>query len=226
MAAIPMTEAELDRLETLLDSHPPGLDPLWIDSLQGFLAACISAPEPVSRDRWMAVAVGKEDGWDTDPQSQELVRLVDRLYADVLRDLGEGEGIPLLVYPKDESGDEYDFEPWVAGYLEGVELADPAWYDAGEEEVVDELLFPFVALSGGLEEDDEIVEMLTEDGATREEVILRCQEELPLVVQNAFDYWFEKRKPDTVKRDAPKVGRNDPCPCGSGKKYKACCGAG
>ncbi len=29
-----------------------------------------------------------------------------------------------------------------------------------------------------------------------------------------------------VKRDAPKVGRNDPCPCGSGKKHKKCCGAG
>ena len=27
-----------------------------------------------------------------------------------------------------------------------------------------------------------------------------------------------------VKRTAPKVGRNDPCPCGSGKKYKRCCG--
>jgi preprotein translocase subunit SecA len=28
-----------------------------------------------------------------------------------------------------------------------------------------------------------------------------------------------------VEREAPKVGRNDPCPCGSGKKYKKCCGA-
>ena len=28
-----------------------------------------------------------------------------------------------------------------------------------------------------------------------------------------------------VRRDGPKVGRNDPCPCGSGKKYKKCCGA-
>lgn len=26
-------------------------------------------------------------------------------------------------------------------------------------------------------------------------------------------------------REAPKIGRNDPCPCGSGKKYKKCCGA-
>ena len=29
---------------------------------------------------------------------------------------------------------------------------------------------------------------------------------------------------ETVKNDGPKVGRNDPCPCGSGKKYKNCCG--
>jgi preprotein translocase subunit SecA len=31
--------------------------------------------------------------------------------------------------------------------------------------------------------------------------------------------------PTTVRRQQPKVGRNDPCPCGSGKKYKKCCGA-
>jgi preprotein translocase subunit SecA len=31
-------------------------------------------------------------------------------------------------------------------------------------------------------------------------------------------------KPQTVVREAPKVGRNDPCPCGSGKKYKQCHG--
>jgi len=30
--------------------------------------------------------------------------------------------------------------------------------------------------------------------------------------------------PGQVRRDTPKVGRNDPCPCGSGKKYKKCCG--
>ena len=32
-------------------------------------------------------------------------------------------------------------------------------------------------------------------------------------------------KPRTQRHDGPKVGRNDPCPCGSGKKYKKCCGA-
>jgi len=32
-------------------------------------------------------------------------------------------------------------------------------------------------------------------------------------------------KSQPVVRDAPKVGRNEPCPCGSGKKYKKCCGS-
>ena len=35
----------------------------------------------------------------------------------------------------------------------------------------------------------------------------------------------EAAKVKTVTRDQPKVGRNEPCPCGSGKKYKKCCGA-
>ncbi len=34
------------------------------------------------------------------------------------------------------------------------------------------------------------------------------------------------QKVETVVHEGPKIGRNDPCPCGSGKKYKKCCGAG
>ena len=30
--------------------------------------------------------------------------------------------------------------------------------------------------------------------------------------------------PEPIRRETPKIGRNDPCPCGSGKKYKKCCG--
>ena len=34
-----------------------------------------------------------------------------------------------------------------------------------------------------------------------------------------------KAEKGPVRRQGPRVGRNDPCPCGSGKKYKKCCGA-
>ncbi|KAB2893057.1 MAG: hypothetical protein F9K40_17435, partial [Kofleriaceae bacterium] len=49
------------------------------------------------------------------------------------------------------------------------------------------------------------------------------------VVIEAFDAALTGRRAGevqgTVVHDAPKVGRNDPCPCGSGKKYKKCHGA-
>jgi hypothetical protein len=49
-------------------------------------------------------------------------------------------------------------------------------------------------------------------------------------VQDVYDFFRDAREralaPPTVRRDGAKVGRNDPCPCGSGKKYKQCHGAG
>lgn len=49
------------------------------------------------------------------------------------------------------------------------------------------------------------------------------------VIVEAFDAALDGRRPGErqgpVVREAPKVGRNEPCSCGSGKKYKKCCGA-
>ena len=36
--------------------------------------------------------------------------------------------------------------------------------------------------------------------------------------------YLEQKKSGTIRREGKKIGRNDPCPCGSGKKYKHCCG--
>ncbi|EMI53549.1 SecA Wing and Scaffold domain protein [Rhodopirellula sallentina SM41] len=33
----------------------------------------------------------------------------------------------------------------------------------------------------------------------------------------------EEVKPEPIRKDEPRIGRNAPCPCGSGKKYKSCC---
>lgn len=51
-----------------------------------------------------------------------------------------------------------------------------------------------------------------------------CTAALPMAVAGIHDFWRARRKAVPVTRGAPKVGRNDPCPCGSGKKFKQCCG--
>ena len=48
--------------------------------------------------------------------------------------------------------------------------------------------------------------------------IYRYFEAQRLVEKQPFDY------ATTFRRTVPKIGRNDPCPCGSGKKFKQCCG--
>jgi len=52
--------------------------------------------------------------------------------------------------------------------------------------------------------------------------------EISNFVRKDGEWLFEEGEivPTTIVREGPKVGRNDPCPCGSGKKYKKCCGAG
>jgi preprotein translocase subunit SecA len=60
-------------------------------------------------------------------------------------------------------------------------------------------------------------------------VQIRREEEVERIEEKQRHNYIMSRGEDTpatttVKREAAKVGRNDPCPCGSGKKYKKCCG--
>jgi preprotein translocase subunit SecA len=70
---------------------------------------------------------------------------------------------------------------------------------------------------------DETVEMLFKIQISEPEVIAdyRQQDDQDMIFSSGEEP--ETKKP--VKRDGKKVGRNAPCPCGSGKKYKKCCGA-
>lgn len=72
-----------------------------------------------------------------------------------------------------------------------------------------------------------IEEDVREDAMTQE-----CAETIfppTQVIVEAFDAAIEGRRPGErlgpIVRETPKVGRNEPCPCGSGKKFKKCCGA-
>src|SRR5687767_4572703 len=51
--------------------------------------------------------------------------------------------------------------------------------------------------------------------------------EIEAAIPEIHKFWLPHRKSavKTVQRETPKVGRNDDCSCGSGKKFKKCCGA-
>jgi uncharacterized protein len=220
--AVPIGEAELERLETLAGTGKLAGRAMLPDELQGFLCAIVSAPMPIAESVWMPIALGV-DPEDDEVAASGIVPLVRRLRDECERDLLEERGIDPILAPG-PAGEGLDHARWARGYLEGVSLADPAW-DAEDPDTADELLAPFFVLAGDATPEARRAYRESVQLPTDSDLDELLGESLPLIVQDNFEYWLDKRLvPETIRRDAPKVGRNDPCPCGSGKKFKQCCG--
>jgi SEC-C motif-containing protein len=74
-------------------------------------------------------------------------------------------------------------------------------------------------------DDEAIVEFIA---TYKEDGIVKPHHEISRFSKQDGEWFYVDGRlviPKTATRDHPKVGRNDPCPCGSGKKYKKCCGA-
>ena len=222
MSAPPrLAAADLDRLETLLSaSHLQ--DSMTLDALQGLFCAVASAPAPIAQDQWLPAALGAH-AFASPAEEREVVDLLARFANDTARDISGEQGLDVITYPVDEG--EEELAAWCDGYLVGVALADPDWYSAGDHETVEELLFPFMALSGRLKEHALAAGEPWEGGAAEARLMQGARETFYDTVESAWRYWFDQRVNRVPqKREAAKVGRNDPCPCGSGRKFKACCG--
>ena len=97
----------------------------------------------------------------------------------------------------------------------GVELRHDAWMPLAQDPEVGALLVALFSLAAdGTEQTMEKPDL---------EMRRECVESIPLMLQIFHRYWRTAPKP--VPASSAKIGRNDPCPCGSGRKFKKCCGA-
>jgi uncharacterized protein len=230
----PLPDPQLLRLEQLL-GDPALPEAMRLDEAHGFLCAALSGPQPMAEEQWLSEVLGEPQAGGED-LLREVAELLRPFVAELEAALAVGEPPLLLLYPIDgEEGAPGDFLPWCQGYLEGVDAASEDWFDAlGADEdtedsdeicYLDEQLFPLFMLTG----DAEAAALAAgEDWLSGEELDrleLECEEKLPQAVTNIYRFWVAQRSIKTIRRETPKVGRNDPCPCGSGKKFKKCCGA-
>ncbi|MDD5297402.1 MAG: UPF0149 family protein [Rhodocyclaceae bacterium] len=228
MKTSPLTAADLDRLEELLDSGAFGEQRLLLDEMQAVLCAVAAAPEPVSPDVWIPAVLGESPAWESPAQEAEVLDLVFRLHGDIAGALAAGQDVAPLLYPVEEDSEELDFAAWADAYLMGTELGETDWFDAAGEHEEDlyDLLQPLFLLSGTLEAQTREQGGRWLSPAEEARAMAQAREQLPELPQRLHSFWRILAQPvQTLRRDAPKVGRNDPCPCGSGRKYKHCCGA-
>lgn len=225
----PLKDEELDRLDSFLLERIPEEDVgdevdegiLDISELDGFLTAIISGPKVIMPSEWLPVVWGAfEPKWQSDEESEAVMSLMIRHMNGIVNTLmQEPQNFEPIVLERElEEGTTVTVvDEWCVGYMKGLVLAADEWRAGGE--TVMEMMMPISLFSSGAGH-----KQLEQLEAEEVEVLKRS---LPRTVQKIHAYWLEQRAKDESKtpfvHDAPPVGRNDPCPCGSGKKFKKCC---
>ena len=223
-----LDDEEFEALEELLTSDVVPEDCMNLEMLDGFLAAVLASPERIPPEDWLPAvwsAHGEELSFGSGSQMQRAIRLVRRYYNELATTLGEPEGWEPFCYASSEGDSLAIGEEWIEGFAQGLELWSDDW-DADVPDDAAELVRKAL---------DELMAPWADDAASQADDDTRLQW-LALAVSSLGQIVGEWRKRglaplELLSVDGPSVpapagvGRNDPCPCGSGKKYKKCCGA-
>jgi len=218
MQILTFDEAARSRLMELLDAKSEAHNTMRCDEVQGFMMALLSGPDALNPTNWLPEILGEESLFDAKERT-EIERLVMAMAADMRMKLNE-KTLPDLWFYEDEAGNP-DFYTWCNAYLYALDIVPTDWFEAADQEEFEDLFYPIMAL-GGIYDEEENGEVILH---LNEKELTQLESDLPHVLLDIYWYWQAIiNKPQTVRREGEKVGRNDPCPCGSGKKYKACCG--
>ena len=201
-----------------LDAHVP----LGGDGVLGLLHAVAVAPSVMPPSSWLPAALPDRALAAADVSAQ-LIDLLLRCHNDVVAAIEEQR----TMTPHEE--DAAACERFAAGYVAGAEL-DPAWRGNADRWT---FAGPFAYLCGRRDlVPARMLGQIEAESSPEDARAMMCRQMGSLVLA-ARDSFRRHRSASTttvmpgfpVRRSAPRVGRNEPCPCGSGKKYKKCCGA-
>ncbi len=232
-----LTDEDIHEIDTLLAAVPEPFETVDAVLLDGYLAGVLVQPVVLSPEQWLppifgtsGMPDGDSPGWSAE-QHDKLIDLITRRKDEIWRGiLEDGWFDPIVPMIEDDEGEPVKGKEameglgyWAAGF-EWALANFPQLEEAGLAGVPDLL--------------DSIWRHLPDQDDTQQAMTKALDDEHPLnsldsaiealvfdVVDLAEIAVAESHKVETVVREGPKVGRNDPCPCGSGRKYKQCHGA-
>lgn len=223
----PLTDPESEGLAEILD-RLPGKHAMDLEEMDGFFAALICAPSLIPPSVYLEeIWGGEEEPFETEEELEEFFNLAIRHWNSVSRQLDTKDEI-FIPWLAIEEGEELPRgNRWALGFLRGIELSGEGWDEilSSEDEDKFAMILPVLALAHENDPDPELRTWETPpDEERRKEVIAG----LCLTAKMIYDYFRPHRLREArhtiLRRTGPKIGRNDPCYCGSGKKYKRCCG--
>ena len=247
------TEAELKAFDTVCERLSGFDDAISFEWVDGFLAALAAGPQVPAPADWLQALCGdafERTFADPEDRTQALQALQVRLeilchQLDAEALLADPEALRLeplmaqwtdddrakLAQDKAVSADEaaalQTGALWAEGFLDGVEAFPALWDEPADEEsalAFGQLIDQVAALTiapGAEEFGEHVAQYFPKGDPTRDELVA----EACWAAQDLRLYWVDHAPRPATRRVEPAPGRNDPCPCGSGKKFKKCHGA-
>jgi uncharacterized protein len=247
------SETEIEALDAMCQRMAGFDDRVSLEWLDGYMAALLAGPRRIELDEWLAVfAEGVFERTFADPADAAAARAAIDARWQVLADQLEPEQIlddpdvlrlaPLMIELTEEDKqrllDEGHVQPdemalleqtgevWAVGFLDATRDFPKDWpepdLETEEGQLYDETLLRIASLTLDDEELKEVFEDLYEgEQLNRDELI----QEALYAAQDLRLYWLDHAPKPPPRRVDALPGRNDPCPCGSGKKFKKCHGA-
>jgi len=191
-----------------------------LEEADGLLTALAAGPVRVAPGEYLPEilrAPGESSGLDSPEHKRLAIELLNRRYASIVGDLAHDVAPSAWLY---DAGLDIRGMLWARGFLHAMSLHRDAWEPlVRDQRLIDKLVMPLLAL---LPDDEADAGVMLSD-ARRSALV----DMLPDIALATKAHWTGAWHPllNVPMPRVAKIGRNDPCSCGSGKKYKRCCGA-
>jgi uncharacterized protein len=215
--------SRLRRLDDALADLPVD-EPMLLTELDGFLTGILVCPDLILPGEWLPILWGSEEGgeppFDDPADVQWFADAVMARRDEIARALERGK--PQPIFDVDERNGDVLWEPWIDGFAEAMGLRPESWAALAkgtDEDAVDALAYVSM-----------LIAIAREESALDSVEINAAHEGAPAGIGASISRLHASRlrrgeaAPNVAPARPTKVGRNDPCPCGSGKKFKRCCG--
>lgn len=236
-----LNNIQLRILSEFLDDTARPQGTMNLHELRGFLWGLASAPLDVPEEDWLPfVFEGDEPNFRNDAEEEKIVDLLVALFDETFERIEDEETpFPGDDYRWSDAGDKrWPLSAWCTGLLkahywqedhwnalldnvEPIETEDGVFDMLQEVENTLNIAATFGDIDSAMLETDAPDELLAE--------LPELAEQLPWVMMNYAECGgmlyevMQTQNSAPYQRETPKIGRNDPCFCGSGKKYKHCC---
>lgn len=241
MITVPTFDAtQVKSLQSFLDAPDRSRDSMGYAEAAGFLFAVACAPELVEPSEWLPIIIDPDNAAQTSLEHKKtitgsLMSLFNEMTFQVQKvEVQLPPGVGFRDEPMANLESDASIAQWACGFKAGYFWLEKMWADYIPQEIVEDFGYQITVLCffSSKQMANSLYEDVNNEDVTPDSMVANMMRIFPdaqrgvALLGNSIHHTLatrgDQRQQPVVQGN--KVGRNEPCPCGSGKKFKKCCG--